>query len=158
MERSNFQADDGLPMLLPWSKIHLLPRNRGYCIDETLRQRSGRVEDWVRRETVRNGRPDRQTMGHTAQITEGPETNNAVRQEEIRRNRVYETKNSLTVSSRAGPIIRFSCLSIRRRVLAPIWHSLQGRASSDPASSRVLLPSPFQATTSSRSLVTPERT
>src|SRR5207249_4090243 len=103
MERSNFQADDGLPMLLPRSKIHLLPRNRRNCTDETLGQRSGRFEEQVRREAVRNGRPDRQTMGHTAQSTEGPETSNAVRQEKIRRNRIYETKNSLTASSRDRP-------------------------------------------------------
>src|SRR5256712_169766 len=38
-------------------------------------------------------------MGLTAQSTEGPETSNAVRQEEIRRNRICETKNSLTASS-----------------------------------------------------------
>src|SRR5467141_460072 len=38
-------------------------------------------------------------MGHTAQSTKRPETSNAVRQEEIRRNRIYETKNSVSASS-----------------------------------------------------------
>src|SRR2546422_97439 len=38
-------------------------------------------------------------MGHTAKSTKRPETSNAVRQEEIRRNRICETKNSVTASS-----------------------------------------------------------
>src|SRR2546426_12449825 len=61
-------------------------------------------------------------MGHTAQSTEGPETSNAIRQEEIRRNRVHETKNRLTTSSlpRAIPI---SAVCVARLTGIPIFFS-----------------------------------
>src|SRR3989442_9230026 len=57
-------------------------------------------------------------MGHTAQNTEGPETSNAVRQEEIRRNRVYKTKNTLNCSESLRAI-SFSAVCVARPISIP---------------------------------------
>src|SRR5712664_864569 len=60
-------------------------------------------------------------MGHTAQSTEGPETSNAVRQEEIRRNRIYETKNGLTTSSLFPWAIPVFAVCVARLASIPVF-------------------------------------
>src|SRR2546426_12233046 len=70
LERSNFQKNDGMPLLPLQSKVHWLPGDERYCSHEALRKRPDSPEEEVRGQTVRDGRTDGQSLGDAVETAQ----------------------------------------------------------------------------------------
>jgi len=95
LERSNFQKNDGMPLLPLQSKVHWLPGDERYCSHEALRKRPDSPEEEVRGQTVRDGRTDGQSLGDAVETAQRCKIHYAVRKKEIRRGIIHTSKNPL---------------------------------------------------------------
>src|SRR3989454_12423449 len=95
LERSNFQKNDGMPLLPLQSKVHWLPGDERYCSHEALRKRPDSPEEEVRGQTLRDGWTDWQALGDTVETAQRCKIHYAVRKKEIRRGIIHTSKNPL---------------------------------------------------------------